>query len=184
MSVHIHHRRRFDAYPSGPEVSVVSYDPGDEDTPGDDEHGSGGGSWAHHPSPSSTTGDGEDQHFINDPSSNTAVLSYNDYEDLVMGGEDVIVDPDKIPTFVSGTVVRAEEIGIVLVVIALWVAAVVLFFNRWGKIRMLEPYVPPSYLLANVAKDDPPSSQHGQQARTSYPNTSISLVRKLLYVRF
>lgn len=24
----------------------------------------------------------------------------------------------------------------------LWVAAIALFFNRWGKIRMLEPYQP------------------------------------------
>lgn len=38
--------------------------------------------------------------------------------------------------------VRGEEIGIVLVVLLLWVGAIVLFFNRWGKIRMLEPYQP------------------------------------------
>lgn len=39
-------------------------------------------------------------------------------------------------------VVRAEEILIVLLVLILWVAAIALFFNRWGKIRMLEPYQP------------------------------------------
>ena len=39
-------------------------------------------------------------------------------------------------------IVRGEEIGIVLVVLLLWVGAIVMFFNRWGKIRMLEPYQP------------------------------------------
>ena len=40
----------------------------------------------------------------------------------------------------SGTVVRPEELGIVLVVLLLWVAAITLFINRWGKIRLMEPY--------------------------------------------
>jgi hypothetical protein len=30
----------------------------------------------------------------------------------------------------------------VLLVLVLWIAAIALFFNRWGKIRMLEPYQP------------------------------------------
>ncbi|VVD05885.1 unnamed protein product, partial [Leptidea sinapis] len=42
----------------------------------------------------------------------------------------------------SGVVVRAEEALIVALVLLLWVAAIALFFNRWGKIRMLEPYQP------------------------------------------
>ncbi|KAM3962595.1 LOW QUALITY PROTEIN: uncharacterized protein ACR2FA_003221 [Aphomia sociella] len=47
----------------------------------------------------------------------------------------------------SGVVVRAEEALIVAFVLLLWVAAIALFFNRWGKIRcvyklMLEPYQP------------------------------------------
>ncbi|XP_071579422.1 uncharacterized protein [Temnothorax nylanderi] len=48
-------------------------------------------------------------------------------------------------TFPHGTgavVVRAEEALIVILVLILWVAAIALFFNRWGKIRMLEPYQP------------------------------------------
>ncbi|XP_044733638.1 uncharacterized protein LOC123296241 [Chrysoperla carnea] len=40
------------------------------------------------------------------------------------------------------TNVRGVEIGIVLLVLLVWVAAIVLFFNRWGKIRMLLPYQP------------------------------------------
>lgn len=39
-------------------------------------------------------------------------------------------------------IVRAEEVLIVVLVLILWVAAIALFFNRWGKIRMLEPYQP------------------------------------------
>jgi len=39
-------------------------------------------------------------------------------------------------------VVRAEEALIVIFVLVLWVAALSLFFIRWGKIRMLEPYQP------------------------------------------
>ncbi|XP_037816803.1 uncharacterized protein LOC119607094 [Lucilia sericata] len=39
-------------------------------------------------------------------------------------------------------IVRTEEILIVGLVLMLWVGAIVLFFNRWGKIRMLEPYQP------------------------------------------
>jgi Domain of unknown function (DUF4808) len=38
--------------------------------------------------------------------------------------------------------VRAEEAMIVCLVLLLWVGAIALFFNRWGKIRMLEPYQP------------------------------------------
>lgn len=63
-------------------------------------------------------------------------------------------DPDAIPSPAypaitdgematpSGLNVRAEEIGLVLLVLLLWAGAVALFFNRWGKIRMLEPYQP------------------------------------------
>lgn len=39
-------------------------------------------------------------------------------------------------------IVRAEEILLVALVLVIWVAAIALFFNRWGKIRMLEPYQP------------------------------------------
>lgn len=39
-------------------------------------------------------------------------------------------------------IVRTEEVLIVCAVLLLWVGAIALFFNRWGKIRMLEPYQP------------------------------------------
>lgn len=47
------------------------------------------------------------------------------------------------PTVSVGTAkVRAEEIGLVLLVLMLWMGAITLFINRWGKLRMLEPYQP------------------------------------------
>lgn len=52
-------------------------------------------------------------------------------------------DASLSPTRGAGVpLVRAEEALIVLIVLILWGAAIALFFNRWGKIRMLEPYQP------------------------------------------
>lgn len=59
-----------------------------------------------------------------------------------------LATPPSVPPPPLGTggtspiVVRAEEALIVLLVLVLWIAAIALFFNRWGKIRMLEPYQP------------------------------------------
>ncbi|KAL7030737.1 hypothetical protein ACKWTF_006766 [Chironomus riparius] len=39
-------------------------------------------------------------------------------------------------------VVRPEEALIVIFVLILWMAAIGLFFHRWGKIRNCEPYTP------------------------------------------
>ncbi|XP_060852476.1 uncharacterized protein LOC132930557 [Rhopalosiphum padi] len=53
------------------------------------------------------------------------------------------VPSEMIPTGTGGPIViRTEEAFIVICVMILWVAAIALFFNRWGKIRMLEPYQP------------------------------------------
>ncbi|XKL66226.1 hypothetical protein PGB90_009646 [Kerria lacca] len=38
--------------------------------------------------------------------------------------------------------VRAVEVTIVVLVLMVWVGAIIMFFNRWGKIRMLIPYQP------------------------------------------
>ncbi|XP_076674379.1 uncharacterized protein LOC143372222 isoform X2 [Andrena cerasifolii] len=38
--------------------------------------------------------------------------------------------------------VRGVEVGIVVLVLIFWAGAIALFFNRWGKIRMLLPYQP------------------------------------------
>ncbi|CAH0555948.1 unnamed protein product [Brassicogethes aeneus] len=50
--------------------------------------------------------------------------------------EDIVEYPQ------TSSVVRGVEIGIVLLVLVVWIAAIALFFNRWGKIRMLLPYQP------------------------------------------
>lgn len=66
--------------------------------------------------------------------------------------------------------VRGVEVGIVLLVLVVWIAAIALFFNRWGKIRMLLPYqpdykeqlkVPGSGACAVSAGVPCPSQQHG-----------------------
>ncbi|XP_067144691.1 fibronectin type III domain-containing protein 5-like [Centruroides vittatus] len=43
---------------------------------------------------------------------------------------------------VNNFLVREEEVVIVVIVLIVWVAVIILFFNKWGKIRMLEPYQP------------------------------------------
>ncbi len=84
--------------------------------------------------------------------------NHNNYASMIVeasgGPPPLEYDPDAFPspaypsindsemTTPSGLNVRAEEIGLVLLVLLLWVGAVALFFNRWGKIRMLEPYQP------------------------------------------
>ena len=52
----------------------------------------------------------------------------------------------------SGTIVRPEEVGIVFVVLLLWVAAITLFINRWGKIRLMEPYQVSNYAEVKVSQ--------------------------------
>ncbi|XP_033347674.1 uncharacterized protein LOC117232429 isoform X1 [Bombus vosnesenskii] len=42
----------------------------------------------------------------------------------------------------GAVILRAEEALIVIFVLFLWATAIALFFNRWGKIRMLEPSQP------------------------------------------
>ncbi|XP_045593271.1 uncharacterized protein [Procambarus clarkii] len=60
------------------------------------------------------------------------------------------------PTVSVGTVtVRVEEICLVLVVLMLWAGAITLFINRWGKLRMLEPYQP-AYTAPVVPPRPPP----------------------------
>lgn len=59
----------------------------------------------------------------------------------------------------SGTLVRAEELGIVLVVLSLWAAAIALFINRWGKIRLMEPYHP--YIETEATPNAPQVQNNG-----------------------
>jgi hypothetical protein len=58
----------------------------------------------------------------------------------------------------SKIIIRPEEGFIVVLVLLLWIGAIGLFIHRWGKIRMLEPYIPkfeqeshrPSCVLSNL----------------------------------
>ncbi|XP_037567714.1 uncharacterized protein LOC119448552 [Dermacentor silvarum] len=54
-------------------------------------------------------------------------------------------------------VVRDEEIVIVVLVLSVWLAVILLFFNKWGKIRMLEPYQPQYH--EQLEPDSPPVLQ-------------------------
>ncbi|XP_015930580.1 uncharacterized protein [Parasteatoda tepidariorum] len=47
---------------------------------------------------------------------------------------------------------REEEVVIIVLVLAVWVFVIVLFFNKWGKIRMLEPYQPQYHSHPVIAK--------------------------------
>ncbi|XP_075237545.1 uncharacterized protein LOC142333864 [Lycorma delicatula] len=85
--------------------------------------------------------------------------------------------PLTIPPFPSdpaaalppGVVVRTEEALIVIFVLVLWIAAIALFFNRWGKIRMLEPYQPKFHQEHRTSCAMVDSIGHSQsQHRTSF----------------
>lgn len=43
---------------------------------------------------------------------------------------------------VEGLQVRKDEVAIVVIVIIAWIGCIFVFFKKWGKIRMLEPYQP------------------------------------------
>ncbi|KAF7273088.1 hypothetical protein GWI33_014180 [Rhynchophorus ferrugineus] len=83
------------------------------------------------------------------------------------------------PALIDGQIVqvRVEEVLLVVLVLLIWVGAIALFFNRWGKIRMLEPYQPkfhqqphrPSCPLAPLS---PPSINHQQRMSFSKYNVN------------
>ncbi len=115
--------------------------------------------------------------------------NHNNYASMIVeasGGPPLEYDPDAMPSPAfpsitegemstpSGLNVRAEEVGLVLLVLLLWVGAVALFFNRWGKIRMLEPYQPkfidaPRGSLAIAATTGTPIVMSTAPHRLSYP---------------
>ncbi|XP_071520184.1 uncharacterized protein [Panulirus ornatus] len=75
------------------------------------------------------------------------------------------------------TFVRAEEVTLVLLVLALWAVAILLFFHRWGKIRMLEPYQP-EYKPLNHSPACPLAPTTPTQAQPRPPNPKPLLPRK------
>ncbi|XP_042885727.1 uncharacterized protein LOC122261942 [Penaeus japonicus] len=75
------------------------------------------------------------------------------------------------------TVVRAEEVTLVLLVLVLWAVAILLFFHRWGKIRMLEPYQP-EYKPLNHSPACPHAAPTPTQAQSRPSNPRPLLPRK------
>ncbi|XP_076370592.1 fibronectin type III domain-containing protein 5b-like [Tachypleus tridentatus] len=67
--------------------------------------------------------------------------------------------------------VREEEIVIVVLVLAVWVAVILVFFNKWGKIRMLEPYQPdyrsPLYKSTRVSLVEPILEELPRESRVA-----------------
>ncbi|XP_014258689.1 uncharacterized protein LOC106672074 isoform X2 [Cimex lectularius] len=105
----------------------------------------------------------------------------NSLEDQVTSGADVVPPyphPAHLPEGAT-LVVRAEEALIVVLVLILWVAAIVLFFNRWGKIRMLEPYQPKFH---QEHRSSCPMAEMATvtQHRTSFSKYNVSLDAPLL----
>ncbi|XP_065556994.1 uncharacterized protein LOC136025156 isoform X2 [Artemia franciscana] len=73
--------------------------------------------------------------------------------------------------------VHAEEVSIVLLVLGFWAASVLLFFNRWGKIRMLLPYQP--VFKEQNSTNGTPLHSHGnqpilKQQQSTYRDSNIS----------
>lgn len=79
--------------------------------------------------------------------------------------------------------VRGVEVGIVVVVLLVWAGAIALFFNRWGKIRMLLPYQP-DYKQeqlkvpgTGVCSAGTCNGQHSHQVCTIWMNIVFSFAR-------
>ncbi|XP_069192377.1 uncharacterized protein [Procambarus clarkii] len=75
------------------------------------------------------------------------------------------------------SLVRAEEVTLVVLVLVLWGVAILLFFHRWGKIRMLEPYQP-EYKPLNHSPACPLAPTTPTQTMQRPPNQRMFLPRK------
>ncbi|XP_055619475.1 uncharacterized protein LOC129764431 isoform X2 [Toxorhynchites rutilus septentrionalis] len=78
--------------------------------------------------------------------------------------------------------IRGVEIGIVVLVLIVWAGAIALFFNRWGKIRMLLPYQP-DYKQeqlkvpgTGVCVNGSCSGQHSHQPYHPWPEEPSSVI--------
>lgn len=86
-------------------------------------------------------------------------------------------------------IVRVEEVLLVVLVLVIWVAAIALFVNRWGKIRMLEPYQPkfqqahrPSCPLAPLSPPGITPQVSTTLPRTQKPNFVCATIKVWLKV--
>ncbi|KAL1487985.1 hypothetical protein ABEB36_015365 [Hypothenemus hampei] len=84
--------------------------------------------------------------------------------------------------------VRVEEVVLVSLVLLLWIGAIALFFNRWGKIRMLEPYQPKFYQQPHrpscplVPLSPPHSMTH--QLNNSLPRTQKIYAHRMSFSKY
>ncbi|KAH0561915.1 hypothetical protein KQX54_020079 [Cotesia glomerata] len=99
----------------------------------------------------------------------------------VTGGPPIPPPPSSSNPHPAPIQVRAVEIGIVMMVLLVWAGAIALFFNRWGKIRMLLPYqpdykeqlkVPGTGAICNPTTT--PCTQHSSQHACSQVMTTLS----------
>ncbi|XP_043242093.1 uncharacterized protein LOC122391856 [Amphibalanus amphitrite] len=89
-----------------------------------------------------------------------------------------LIDSRDVSPVEARRLFTAEEVCLVLLVLLLWVAAIALFINRWGKIRMLEPCLP--YKLATLGAETPMTVQNSRMNSTEEePATSPSCRRQL-----
>lgn len=70
--------------------------------------------------------------------------------------------------------VRCEELTIVAIALVFWIGTIWVFFNNWGKIRMLEPYQP-AYRDVAAAQQVSAFTQAAAQAATHHTATHASL---------
>ena len=80
--------------------------------------------------------------------------------------------PDELQ---EGLHVRQDEIVIVVLVLCAWVGCIFIFFNKWGKIRMLEPYQP-------QYKESFHASIHSIHPKPSRMNTCTSVPPNMISI--
>lgn len=73
--------------------------------------------------------------------------------------------------------VRGEELTLVAIALIFWIATICLFFNNWGKIRMLEPYQPAYRDTAGATATfahHHPASMHNLSGASILPATVVA----------
>ncbi|XP_052860550.1 uncharacterized protein LOC128267701 [Anopheles cruzii] len=123
----------------------------------------------------------------NSPHADTAPsLSVNGIFSDEFGNISVNSTSRELPT------IRGVEIGIVVLVLIVWAGAIALFFNRWGKIRMLLPYqpdykqeqlkVPGTGVCANGTCNGQHSHQESEPGLERFAVLHFQTLRRWLYI--
>ncbi|XP_047735517.1 uncharacterized protein LOC125177585 [Hyalella azteca] len=83
--------------------------------------------------------------------------------------------------------IRADEVALVIIVLMLWFGAITMFINRWGKLRMLEPYQPaysaPVSAAVRPANLAGPNGALGPQVAATGPTIQIQNPPELTFCR-